>query len=1090
MKKIALLMVFLLSAGCMGLYAQGGITEITLDANTNGDTIDGVSGTTHLYDDGGNTTNSTYGGGHDYYIVVRGLCDTADSNLHLSVLINNYDIDGGDTLYIYDGGSITAPLLVKLNNDTITRYGALFTITPTNVEKLLTIRFRTRVHDSTFSHSGFFVEFKCSRACEIVSTYIDSIYERTDKYGNVLSRHQFVTFPESFDTTFVMDTVVVTHYDTVWQDSVTFVVIPRTEDSIFKTDSVISVDTIGWVDGAMLCQGQGIIFHGHGGYTYNTGWYIPNDSTSMFQWDFGNQDSLYEVGATAPLYTGYKQVDCYEVTLKIVDKNGCETKDFRKVQVRLAQNPIKTIYDLTPVCSADSQVVNVGYDGDNGTLTLREITFKKTHSKTNFVKTFIPDGDHCGDPCYTAPVTFNEFPGGKKVTSAKDICSICINYEHSYMEDYTLAILCPTYDENDPTRKGKAVLKYKDRNKIPVDERDIIPEGTYGGGFNYTGIPYQKNGSDDQADHMRNTGAESDNCDSLQNPAGLGFTYCFSRNGNYKLTTGDPADISPIPQTAGIAAPGHIISYTYNQPPIPTGYYMAGQYAGPVTKNTTDSSNHADMLDYYTPSHDFSQLVGCPLNGEWNIQLCDHWHVDNGWVFNWSLDICGVSAGGGCEYQVGIDSVIWRPDTNYQTDFRDGIYRGLQIHKKPGDSTISYIMSPDTSGDFGILLSIYDEFGCRWDTLTHISTVFTPTPHLGNDTIICGINTVKLDATDKNTQNSHYSYMWEPTGETTPTIETPSGVYTDTRYVVEVLNTDKNITCPARDTIYVSINRQPIPSFDPGVYPLEGCEPFTININNTTDYGYKYRWVFGDGTYSTLKDPSHSYAAGTYDLKYYVESEKGCKDSLIYPNLITVHSSPKASFSWEPVFPTVQHPTITLKNNTTPDNGAVKYFWEIQYDKDHPNSFHTMVDVNPTFEWDAPKGGGDVSGNYTIRLIARNDEKGLSGLDVICGDTVENTVIIINDMLQFPTVVTPNGDGINDRFVILNLIEGLAYPINTLDIYDKWGSRVFHATNISRDDQFWDPTKNNVPAGTYFYRFSGKGYQGNIEHNGVVEVLK
>ena len=38
MKKIALLMVFLLSAGCMGLYAQGGITEITLDANTNGDT--------------------------------------------------------------------------------------------------------------------------------------------------------------------------------------------------------------------------------------------------------------------------------------------------------------------------------------------------------------------------------------------------------------------------------------------------------------------------------------------------------------------------------------------------------------------------------------------------------------------------------------------------------------------------------------------------------------------------------------------------------------------------------------------------------------------------------------------------------------------------------------------------------------------------------------------------------------------------------------------------------------------------------------------------------------------------------------------
>ena len=102
----------------------------------------------------------------------------------------------------------------------------------------------------------------------------------------------------------------------------------------------------------------------------------------------------------------------------------------------------------------------------------------------------------------------------------------------------------------------------------------------------------------------------------------------------------------------------------------------------------------------------------------------------------------------------------------------------------------------------------------------------------------------------------------------------------------------------------------------------------------------------------------------------------------------------------------------------------------------------------------------------------------------------KNNIIIINDMLRFPSVITPNGDGINDVFIIANLVEGMAFPINTLDIYDKWGSRVFHASNISQHDQFWDPSRNNIPAGTYFYRFSGKGYQGNIEHNGVVEVVK
>ena len=115
---------------------------------------------------------------------------------------------------------------------------------------------------------------------------------------------------------------------------------------------------------------------------------------------------------------------------------------------------------------------------------------------------------------------------------------------------------------------------------------------------------------------------------------------------------------------------------------------------------------------------------------------------------------------------------------------------------------------------------------------------------------------------------------------------------------------------------------------------------------------------------------------------------------------------------------------------------------------------------------------------------------GPSGRVVECRDTIENSILLVNDFLQFPNAITPNGDGINDKFIIRNLIEGLGYPNNSLAVYDRWGKRVFYKENISKEEDFWDPATDNTPAGTYFWRFTGKGYLGDIQRNGVVEIIK
>ena len=44
-----------------------------------------------------------------------------------------------------------------------------------------------------------------------------------------------------------------------------------------------------------------------------------------------------------------------------------------------------------------------------------------------------------------------------------------------------------------------------------------------------------------------------------------------------------------------------------------------------------------NRLGTYESVQPFSNLNGCPLNGTWEIEVCDLWASDNGFIFDWSL---------------------------------------------------------------------------------------------------------------------------------------------------------------------------------------------------------------------------------------------------------------------------------------------------------------------------------------------------------------------------------------------------------------------------------------------------------------------
>ena len=420
MKKTALLLSFVLAT--VLAMAQG--TDLILTQQSSGGTysmqVSDESYYLNVYDESDAEGNYLDGPFNRWVTIDSGTCEGV---LGMSLYFNIFDIDPGDTLFIHDGPSINSPVLLACNNNLNPQMQTTVFPSPFNTCGCLTIRFKT--NGDGLSGKGFHINIMCRDKCETIVPVIDSFYFKT-KNGVII------------DTAYMRPAIQV---DTNW--------VREQQGGVWVITDSFTLDTQ-YFKGVHLCQGEGVIFSAHGEYTNYYG-YGPSDVWSLFEWNLGNGDDTSGIALTrVPSF--YRDLDCYDVTLRITDSKGCKSSILETVRVRLAQNPIKTIYDLNPICTTDSSIVNIGYEGGNATITMRKISFDKQKSRSIDCKTFIPDGPKANPPCeqadkdlcFSAPILFDDFPSGRTVQSAEDICSICINIEHSFLGDIGGRIICPT----------------------------------------------------------------------------------------------------------------------------------------------------------------------------------------------------------------------------------------------------------------------------------------------------------------------------------------------------------------------------------------------------------------------------------------------------------------------------------------------------------------------------------------------------------------------------------------------------------------------------------------------------------------------
>ena len=124
---------------------------------------------------------------------------------------------------------------------------------------------------------------------------------------------------------------------------------------------------------------------------------------------------------------------------------------------------------------------------------------------------------------------------------------------------------------------------------------------------------------------------------------------------------------------------------------------------------------------------------------------------------------------------------------------------------------------------------------------------------------------------------------------------------------------------------------------------------------------------------------------------------------------------------------------------------------------------------------DVPLLTGLRQGQYTISVVDANK----------CTYQVASISLtdMAGDCIKIPNVFTPNGDGVNDTWIIENIE---MFPDATVYVFNRWGQMLYKGTG---NDEPWDGSYRGhyVPAGTYLYIVDL--YQKTEAYKGTVTVI-
>lgn len=334
-----------------------------------------------------------------------------------------------------------------------------------------------------------------------------------------------------------------------------------------------------------------------------------------------------------------------------------------------------------------------------------------------------------------------------------------------------------------------------------------------------------------------------------------------------------------------------------------------------------------------------------------------------------------------------------------------------------------------------------------------------PTSKFKTSTNLCAASEIQFTDESQGNGNPITAWLWDFGDGKTSTEQNPLHSYASAgTYTAKLLVKNSTSCATIQYSQTISISSVPVAGFS---LSKPGCNitNITLTDNSTTATGtiVKWRWDLGDGTKleRTNNLPfDHNYAkGGNYQVILTVSSNTGCESTLTQTANV---STPFLEAGQDLIM--IRGGAVTFNINATGTNLQYKWSPAIGLDRDDVKN---------------PVASPPEDTRYTVTITS---EEGCVVSDDIFVKIVDKPII--------PNTFTPNGDGVNDVWVIEYLD---SYPEVRVDIFNRFGVRVYASIGYTKP---WNGTLNgsDLPVGTYYYVIDPK--LGIPAYAGWVTILK